>query len=535
MTKITPSTVPSPLTTPDDNDFRRMSAALRRGAPVILLGAVLAGGAAYLLAARQTPVYQASSSIVAVRSDGGNSLLTASTFAAPSLPPSALQAALQSRELRPRLLVSLKSTGLSAPALAQLTQTLQHQGTGSNSSLTVQALGQGQQDSGAFAIQARAATPQSAQALADAGAATLLGWDASRAQQRLALLKTNLDKQLGSLDRQLQVSLAAGNRRNTVLERQTLISARDQVLRNLGQVAALGSSTTGSLSPLASAELPSAATSPSLLRSAILAAVLATLLLSGAALLIANRRRIIYGEQDMQAYGVPLLGRLSSAGQAGPSAAGVGSWRESINFLRINVLSQLPAGTGRQVVIASAGRSEGRSSVTAALAQSLSRGGERVLIVDADTHGRAQNRLWAVASVNSPLSAAQPAKVLHLAERLDLLPASAISGDGNYLDQAKLNSLLESWKGEYDSVLIDTPPLLASADALSLAVHASGLVLIAVPGLTSQPELDAVFSAARTVHAPILGLLLNERPRLGKTALRTLPKPAKELSSPVTH
>ena len=532
---MTPSVLPTSASIPDDSDLRRMSATLRRSAPLLLLSALLAGAAAYALSSRQTPVYQASSSIVAIRNDGGSSLLTGSTFAAPSLPPSALQTALQSPELRPLLLTTLKQANLSASTLSLLTQTVQNLSEGANSDLSVQALGQNQQDSGAFEIQAKAATPQAAQALADAGAATLLNWDASRAKQRLLQLRTSFENQFSALDRQLQASVPAGTTaRRADLERQTLLAAQGQVLRNLGQIAALEQTTTGSLSPLASAELPQKAVSPSPVRSAVLAAVLALLLLGGLLLLLAARRRVLYDEQDVQRYGVPLLGHLGNAGQAGPQAE-AGNWREGINFLRVNLLSQLPVARGRQVVVASAGRSEGRSSVTAALAQSLSRSGERVLIVDADTQNAAQSRLWSVTSVASSLSAVQPAVPLNLSERLDLLPAAAITGEVGQLDQARLLALLDTLKGDYDTVLLDAPPLLTSADALSVCARANGLVLIAVPGVTTLPQINAVFEAVQTIRAQVLGLVLNDRPSLSKLVALALPAPSQELSRATTR
>jgi Mrp family chromosome partitioning ATPase len=527
-----------PQTTPvnADNDFRRMGTVLRRSAGIIAASALLAGGTAYFLAARQTPVYQASASLIAVRNDGGSSLLNGSVFAAPSLPRGALQEALQSSDVRGRVLDELQTFGKSLPP-ATLTGLTSQVRNDIGSVLSVQAQGNGQQD-GVFNVKASATSPKTAQILADAATAALLGWDAGRAQQRLAQLRDSFEGQFEALDTQLQaVPTTAANPRRAALERQTLAAARSQVLRNLAQVTALEQSTTGSLAPLSSAELPRQAASPHPTRSAVLAALLTALLVGGAALLWAGRRRTVYGEQDVTGWGVPVLGRLPSvpgfsASSGLLAALHSGGWQTGVNFLRVNVLSQLGAagaganaGQPRRVVVASAGPAEGRSSVTVALALSLAQSGERVLVVDADPRRAAQTGLWqSLQGSKRPTSAAELGRPVSVTEQIDLLPASAAQHPDGSLDQARLSRLLGSLNTPYDTVVFDTPPLLTSPDAVALAAASDGLVLIVVPGSTSLDDVSAAFDAARTVRARVLGVVLNARPRLN-AAVAAAPAP----------
>lgn len=506
-----------------DNDFRRLGTVLKRSAGIIAASAALAAGTAYLLAARQTPVYQSSASLITVRNDGGSSLLNSSVFAAPSLPRGALQEALQSSDVRGRVVEELQVFGKALPPTALKSLTSQVRGD-IGSVLNVQAQGSGQQD-GVFDVKASATSPQAAQALADAGAAALLGWDAGRAQVRLAQLRSSFEGQFEALDTQLQAApTATTSPRRAALERQTLTAARAQVLQNLAQVTALEQSTAGSLAALASAELPRQAASPRPARSAVLAALLTALLVGGTALLWAGRRRTVYGEQDVLGWGVPVLGRLPSvpglhSGSGLLAALHSGGWQTGVNFLRVNVLSQLGVSTGqpRRVVVASAGPAEGRSSVTVALALSLAQSGERVLVVDADTRRAAQTGLWQSLQnqqAQRPSAPAEAGRPVPVTERVDLLPASATARPDGSLDQTRLGRLLDSLGNHYDTVLFDTPPLLASPDAVALASAADGLVLIVVPGLTSLDDVSAAFDAARTVRARVLGVLLNARPRL---------------------
>jgi hypothetical protein len=143
-----------------DNDFRRLGTVLKRSAGIIAASAALAAGTAYLLSARQTPVYQSSASLITVRNDGGSSLLNGSVFAAPSLPRGALQEALQSSDVRGRVVEQLQVFGKSLPAATLSGLTSQVRGD-IGSVLNVQAQGSGQQD-GVFDVKASATSPQAA-------------------------------------------------------------------------------------------------------------------------------------------------------------------------------------------------------------------------------------------------------------------------------------------------------------------------------------------------------------------------------------
>ncbi|MEF2278533.1 P-loop NTPase [Deinococcus sp. YIM 134068] len=528
MSPIPLPTDPGPA---EDADFRRFLATLRRGALVIAGGTVLAGGAAFLLASRQAPVYEARTSLITVPGDGGGgTALRESVFAAPPLPRGALEDALQSREVLGGVLAAVGTSGLPPATVQSLTREVDRQlaGTSSSSALSVTARGNSPQD-GVYEVRGRAATPQGASALADAGASALLGWDAERARRRLSALRDPLERQFTALDERLGTLPAPATRRAR-LERQTLEAARAQVLRNLAQVTALGQSTVGTLDRVAVDGAAGAGSvrqiSPRPLRSALIAAAVALLLLAGAALLLDRTRRRIYDAGDLRGWGVPLLGRLPTLRGAArtPQTAAAGPWRDPVGFLRVNLTSQLGSlpgagaapGTGgpRRVVVASPGGGEGRSLVTAALASSLAAGGERVLVVDADTRGTGQAGLWSISPASGEARPSAPISpvAVTVAGGVDLLPAASLRGADGGLDHARLAAWLGERAGAYDTILLDTPPLLTSPDAVTLAARAGGLVLVVVPGATGSREVEAALGAARTAGARVLGFVLNARP-----------------------
>ncbi len=525
-----PTHPPDP--SPDDAAFQRTARTLRRRAAVIAGAAALAGVTAFLISSAQPRVYQAASSLVSAQPDGGNPTLNSGVFAASPVPASALQDALQSPGVLQKVVTDVRAGTLPPAQTEAAVRDVQRQLAGQAAVLTVEPRGGSSLRDSVLEVQARAATPEGARLLANAGAAALLAWDAGRAQRRLTQLRTNLERQYALLETRRR-TLSAGSDPNTPTftpEQQTVDAAQARIMDLLAQTTALEQSAVGTLDLVSSAALPSAPAAPHPLRSALLAALLTALLAAGGALLLDGQRRRIYDAGDLAQWNVPLLGRLpaldAQQARAGISAAVLaGPWRERMGFVRVNLLSQLPAARPQRVVLSSAGPAEGKSSVTAALALGLARSGERVLIVDADPLHAAQADLWSEATRTLPGDARPPQAPVHsVAEGVDLLPSASLRSADGTLDLTRLDRTLGALADRYSVVLLDTPPLLESPEAVTLAAGGAGLVLIAVPGVTASRDLDAAFEAARTARAPILGLLLNERPPLASAPRRTPPQ-----------
>lgn len=518
---MSPVSLPPTVPASEDADVRRFVAALRRNAPLILTSALLAGGVAFLLAARQPTTYQSSSSLIALRDVGGNAAVRDSVYMAPPLPRGATEQAIRSPAVLRGVLASLDRSTLPAGDREALRQAVAGQLAGGSGPLQVTARGSGA-DTGVYDVRATAGTPQNARLLADAGAAALIAWDTSRARDDLAGRRASLEGQFRVLDAQLAAASGAATQRTQLL-RQTAQEARTQVLRNLAQLTALDQSVVGSLGRLTGATLPTAAVSPQPLRSGLIAGLLTLVMVSGAAVLFDRRRRRIYGAPDLEGWGVPLLGQLPTLHGTSPVAAatGEGAWRHPLGFVRVNLLSQTGRSDAhalpRRIVMTSPHRAAGNTTVTAALATTLAAAGARVLIVDLDI-GRpayAQAGLWGLSrSVDKSVPSGQRELMtgIPVAQGVELLPAAALRGLDGALDQRALDHWLDGHAANYDTVLFDTPPLQVSSEALTLGRHSDGLVLLTVPGLTTQADVHGALTQAHTARVQVLGMLLNARP-----------------------
>ena len=81
---------------------------------------------------------------------------------------------------------------------------------------------------------------------------------------------------------------------------------------------------------------------------------------------------------------------------------------------------------------------------------------------------------------------------------------SIVSTPIEFLDSPRMQSLFEQFREHYELILLDTSPLLSSADGLALGVHADAIVLILNLATTSRQSLrttrDRITHANLSVH-----------------------------------
>jgi Mrp family chromosome partitioning ATPase len=155
------------------------------------------------------------------------------------------------------------------------------------------------------------------------------------------------------------------------------------------------------------------------------------------------------------------------------------------------------------VQLASAGPGSGKSTLAVLLARSLAQSGKRVLLVDADMHRPSLAQHFAIALSPGLLdllargqggaggaregeagaregeAGASPYHATSI-PTLSVLPSgrSTRQADQELLVNGTFSTLLAQWRGRFDFILLDGPPLLQSADAAILSRHADGTILV---------------------------------------------------------
>jgi len=170
----------------------------------------------------------------------------------------------------------------------------------------------------------------------------------------------------------------------------------------------------------------------------------------------------------------------------------------------------------RALAIVSAGAGEGRSYVTANLAVLFAQLNLRTLLIDADLRAPRQAAIFDVpdqiglSAVLSGRAAGEVAVSVPAYGPLWVLPAGATPPNPQeLLLRPEFGGFLEFADGEYDVILIDTPPARDTADAQSIAHFAGSALLLARTNHTRLDDVAGLAQELADAGALVLGVVLN--------------------------
>jgi succinoglycan biosynthesis transport protein ExoP len=172
----------------------------------------------------------------------------------------------------------------------------------------------------------------------------------------------------------------------------------------------------------------------------------------------------------------------------------------------------------RTIAVTSALPNEGKSTLTANLAALYAANGVRVLLIDGDLHtGRLSQHLAGEPGTGIVDALEDPARLDDCIVRLDdsgvdLLPATNGSGArcDDLLASPAAGELMAVLQKTYELVIVELPPLVASADSLAVSAIVDGTIVVAEWGKTPMPVLGEAVHLLRNAQARILGVALNK-------------------------
>jgi capsular exopolysaccharide synthesis family protein len=214
---------------------------------------------------------------------------------------------------------------------------------------------------------------------------------------------------------------------------------------------------------------------------------------------------------------LPALPRPAEAPAAG-SSGGVHDRMlvESVDSLRTMLLQGRLAGGSCLLLISSACTGEGKTMLAGQLAVSLARAGRRTLLVDCDLRKPCLHRLFSLprtpglcdllCSLAREEDVVQPTEV----PGLYLLPAGRFSPQAAAaLAQGAVEAIFQRLRGRFDSVVVDSSPVLAVPDTLMIARSADGVVFSIRPGVSQGPLVYAAYERLRDLGLPFIGTVVN--------------------------
>jgi polysaccharide biosynthesis transport protein len=205
---------------------------------------------------------------------------------------------------------------------------------------------------------------------------------------------------------------------------------------------------------------------------------------------------------------------------------------ETVRYVKAIVDQKLRKKDARSLAVVAPRSGEGKSAIALGLAAIAARGGQRVLLIDADVHDPVLTRaLGSRASAHgSQLSRARDPHGMSDCElgfqfmTLSDVPHRYAS---EILASATMQQLVDRIRGEYDYIIFDTPPLLLHVDVVAAAELFDALIMTAECGSTTLDDITCALDRSTLLSDRVLGVLVNKtapRPSSGR-ALATRLRP----------
>lgn len=501
-------------------DLRTLLRFARRWWWLLLLGPIIAGGTAYWTSSQQQPMYSATSTLLITQSDPSQQDLSGlqagerlgSTYQQLVNTDPVLWAVIDRLQL-PLLIADLRgsvsasvvtgtqllrvSVSDSDPArAAQIADTVAEEFSVVISQRSTQ-LSSGSRD----ALQAQITSTQ--------GQIADLTLQIQQLEDPAAGTTTDVSSQLSSL-------------RVTLSQAQIVYG---DLLSQQGEMELAEAALQSRVSVWEQARIPAAPYEPRTLLYTLLAVIAGLIIAAASVFLLEYLDNTVKSEEDvLELAGVPILAEIRAIPKLTPGRDQLfvlnrptSAASEAVRLLRTNLEFAAASKEISVLLVSSAGPSEGKSTVTANLAAAMSGAGLVTIIVDADLRRPTQHRIFDLPNdrgLTSLLTHPQQPWSWAAAEvipgRLFVVPSGPQPPNpSDLLSTERMRQLLADMRSTVDLVIVDSPPLLAAADALVLAPHTDGVVLLCRAGQTRREALRRAVGTLQHGSIRVIGTILN--------------------------
>ncbi|MGI3384062.1 polysaccharide biosynthesis tyrosine autokinase, partial [Providencia stuartii] len=189
---------------------------------------------------------------------------------------------------------------------------------------------------------------------------------------------------------------------------------------------------------------------------------------------------------------------------------------EAIRSLRTSVYFSVMNQGNNLVMVTSASPGVGKSFVTSNMAVVLANAGKKVLLIDTDLRkGRIHkafglsNKLG-LSDYLSQSDTSQPNIHNSVIENLDVIcRGKNVTHSSELLMSERFKRLLDTVKGQYDIVVIDTAPILAITDSAIIGKYVGTSLLIAYYGVNTVKDIELSLKRFKQNDIEITGVILN--------------------------
>jgi non-specific protein-tyrosine kinase len=188
---------------------------------------------------------------------------------------------------------------------------------------------------------------------------------------------------------------------------------------------------------------------------------------------------------------------------------------ESFRRLRTNILASGPGGS-QVVLLTSAKRGEGKSTVSGNLAVTIAQSGREVVVVDCDLRLPTVHKLFDLPNKRGLTNILAGEVSVDEAMQYSAFPRVQVITSGplppnptELLGSQRMLDLIEQLKGIFDFIVLDTPALLSVADAAVLAPGVDNVILVVAQSQTRRGDVQAVRQQLSNVHVKSMEVVVN--------------------------
>ncbi len=333
------------------------------------------------------------------------------------------------------------------------------------------------------------------------------------------------NRQIADLESRIAATSDPGQQNTLSAQRDSFIARLGVLQQRLQDLRSTSAVLQGGGEVVQPADLPSAPSSPNPIRNGGLALMVGLALGVGVAFLREHLDDGLRGRQDLEEHiGAPVLAtvphvegwkkreRTALATLDAPKSASAEAYRT----LRTNVQFIASTGDFRVLSITSPTAGEGKTATTANLAVALAQAGKRVVAVSCDLRKPRLHRffglendtgLTSILSGETPLTEAVQRPGV---DNLRIIASGPIPPNpSELLESEQLEALLAELAQAADFVVVDTPPILAVSDALSLARRSDGVLVVVDAESSTRGAVAHLREQLEQVGSRIVGGVFN--------------------------
>lgn len=351
-------------------------------------------------------------------------------------------------------------------------------------------------------------------------------------QHEYLTAKTRLESLRASMEEKKKQALDLNQRATqyTIMSREveTNKAIYQSLLERAKEIESMAGISPANIQIVDKAALPIFPAKPNIPRNLLLAVVLGLMAGVGIAFTIEYFADTITNpDQISERYQIPILGVLPmESATAGIQVERIFSQNpksnmaEALRTLRVSIQLSGAAAHSKCIAVTSTSPGEGKTTVSANLAQTFAGAGEKVLLIDSDLRKPRMHKIFkaAAASNDGRGLSSYLAGVVNdgvvaktSVENLSLIPAGPIPPNPvELIASNRFSQLLEEMGKEFDRIIIDAPPHLGFADVLLLSRHVGGLILVSGIGETTRDALLRFKKSILNVRGVILGCIVNK-------------------------